>query len=298
MNSQVKAYVFALVTVVLWSTIATASKLTVGLISPAELLFYSALVSSSVLFLVIIVQKKLTLLYSLTKREWGIALFYGFLNPFAYYLALFKAYELLPAQQAQIINYSWAITLTLLSIPILGQRVGKMQWLAILVSYLGVLVIATKGDLLGLNFEDPIGVGFALFSTVIWALYWLINIKDKRDPVVGLFANFTCALPLIVIYLGMVEGFRKIPAGGVLGAMYIGCFEMGIAFVFWLTALKLTSNTAKIANLIFISPFLSLFLIHYLVGEKIYRSTLVGLFLVLAGLLIQTAVKGRGSRST
>lgn len=293
MSNQGKAYLFALGTVGLWSTIATASKLTVGLIRPVELLLYSASVSTIVLFIVIVLQKKLPVLLSFGWRDWYISLLYGLINPFAYYLALFKAYELLPAQQAQIINYSWAITLTLLSIPILGQKVGKMQWVAILVSYSGVMVIATKGDLLGLHFEDPAGVGVALLSTILWALYWILNTKDKRDPIVGLFANFTCALPFILGYLGVTQGFRKIPLGGFAGSIYIGCFEMGVAFVMWLTAMKLTKSTARIANLIFIAPFLSLFMIHYLVGEQIYVSTIIGLFLVLAGLLLQTAVKGQ-----
>jgi drug/metabolite transporter (DMT)-like permease len=76
-----------------------------------------------------------------------------------------------------------------------------------------------------------------------------------------------------------------------LGAGYIGVVEMGVSFVLWLKAMKLTDNTAKIANLIFIAPILSLFLIHYLVGEEIFISTLIGLVLVLLGLGIQAFVK-------
>jgi drug/metabolite transporter (DMT)-like permease len=62
---------------------------------------------------------------------------------------------------------------------------------------------------------------------------------------------------------------------------------MGITFVLWLSALKLSENTAKVGNLIFISPFLSLIFIHYLVGEDILASTFKGLVLIVAGLLIQ-----------
>ena len=44
---------------------------------------------------------------------------------------------------------------------------------------------------------------------------------------------------------------------------------------------------ARVGNMIFISPFLSLIFIHFLVGERILSSTFVGLVLVVAGLLIQ-----------
>ena len=67
--------------------------------------------------------------------------------------------------------------------------------------------------------------------------------------------------------------------------------EMSFSHVLWLKAMKLTDSTAKIANLIFIAPILSLFLIHYLVGEEILISTLIGLALILVGLGIQAFVK-------
>ena len=291
MKNQTKAFLFALITVGLWSTIATASKLTLRHLFPAEVLMYAAGVSTVVLFLIVIAQRKFNKLASLSKQEWGTSIGFGLINPFAYYLVLFKAYDLLPAQQAQIINYTWAITLSLLSIPLLGQKVLGKQWLAILVSYIGVLVIATKGNILALHFENPSGVGLALFSTVLWALYWILNTRDKRDPVIGLFLNFLCALPCIVIYVFFTIGFRTLTPDGLFGAIYIGIFEMGVAFVLWLKAMKYTDNTARIANLIFISPFASLVFIHFFVGEEIYLSTLIGLVLVMGGLIIQALCK-------
>lgn len=295
MKNQTKAYLYALITVGLWSTIASASKITLRFLSPAELLLYAAVVSSTVLFFVVAFQNKFKKFRNLSKKDWWISIGFGLLNPFAYYLILLKAYDLLPAQQAQIINYTWAITLSLLSIPLLKQKVVGMQWLAILVSYSGVLVIATRGELLALSFDNPLGVGLALLSTVIWALYWILNTKDQRDPVIGLFLNFICALPCIALFVYLTEGFRSVDPKGLLGAAYLGFFEMGIAFILWLKAMKLTDNTAKIANLIFIAPFASLVFIHFFVGEEIYKSTLVGLVLVVVGLVIQASCKSKGS---
>lgn len=291
MKKQTQSYCYALLTVGLWSTVGSASKITLSYLTPTQLLFYSCLVSIIVLFLITLLEGKLGALLQFKKREIAISVGYGFLNPFAYYLVLFRAYDLLPAQQAQIINYTWALSLTLLSIPLLKQRVSSKQWVAIIVSYIGVLIIATKGRLLSLEFDSPLGIAFALGSTIIWALYWVLNTKDTRDPVLGLFLNFLCAFPMITIYLYLTEGFSFISTQGMLGAGYIGVVEMGVSFVLWLKAMKLTDNTAKIANLIFIAPILSLFLIHYLVGEEIFISTLIGLVLVLLGLGIQAFVK-------
>jgi drug/metabolite transporter (DMT)-like permease len=287
MKQQSKAYIYALITIALWSTVASASKITLSYLSPVQLLFFSSLVSVFVLFCIIVAQNKLPQLLATKRSDIARSIGYGFLNPFAYYLVLFKAYDVLPAQQAQIINYTWALTLTLFSIPFLKQKVSKRQWYAVLTSYAGVLVIATKGRVLDLHFDNPLGVGFALASTVIWALYWVLNTKDSRDPVIGLFLNFLCAVPMIFLVIYKNGGLTVAGLPGLAGAGYIGIFEMGLSFVLWLQAMKLTENTARIANLIFLSPILSLFFIHYLVGEQIYKSTLVGLVLVLAGLGLQ-----------
>ena len=69
-----------------------------------------------------------------------------------------------------------------------------------------------------------------------------------------------------------------------LAGAYVGCFEMGFTFVLWLTAMKLVSATAKVANLIFLSPFLSLIFIRVVLGERIAPATVVGLVLIVGGL--------------
>jgi drug/metabolite transporter (DMT)-like permease len=62
---------------------------------------------------------------------------------------------------------------------------------------------------------------------------------------------------------------------------------MGIAFVLWSQAMKKAENTSKVSNLIFISPFLSLVFIYFILGEVILTSTYVGLVLIIAGLWLQ-----------
>ncbi len=291
MKAQQKAYIFALTTVFLWSTVASAFKLSLRYCSPAQLLLYSAITSVCVLFAVLLLQKKSVLLMQSTRTDWIRGIIFGAINPFAYYLILFKAYDLLPAQQAQPINYTWAITLSLLSVPILGHRLQVRDYPAIVLCYFGVYVISTGGELLSFSLESPLGIMLALASTLLWALYWLLNAKDQRDPVLGLFINFLCSLPMIVVLL-ILSGQLQVPAWqGLAGAAYVGCFEMGISFVLWLMAMKYTQSTARIANLIFLSPFLSLVFIHFIVGETIKSASFIGLVLIITGLLIQNHSK-------
>jgi drug/metabolite transporter (DMT)-like permease len=157
----------------------------------------------------------------------------------------------------------------------------------------GVLVIATGGDVLSLSVASPIGVALALSSTVVWALYWIYSVKDGRDPAVRLFMNFLFGLPFVFAYCVAFSELRVANPLGLAGAAYVGVIEMGVAFIMWLTALRLSENTAKVGNLIFISPFVSLFFIRAFVGEEIVPATVVGLALVVAGIAVQRAGRRR-----
>lgn len=286
-KNQKQAYKFALISVFLWSTVATAFKISLTFLSPLELLFYSSLSSLFILGIIVIYQKKVTQTLLHVKSQFRLVLILGAINPFIYYLVLFKAYEVLPAQEAQAINYTWALMFAYMGVVFLKQKLSKADVLAGFICYFGVLVIATKGDPLSLDFSSLYGVFLALFSTIIWSLYWIFNTKSKVDGVVGLFANFFIGVVLMSIYIAFIGGINLPNFQASLGAIYVGFFEMGITFVFWLKAVSLTSNLSKISNLIFLSPFLSLVFIYFFVGEEILISTIVALFFIISGLIIQ-----------
>ncbi len=289
MTNQQRALTCGLSAVLLWSTVATAFKLSLQHLSPIELLLYAGSFATLLLGIILSYQGKLGLIFKCSHQEYTLSIVLGFLSPFLYYLILFKAYELLPAQQAQALNYTWAITLSLLAAPLLKQKINRQQWLALTISYIGVLIISTEGHLLNLKFTSPLGVTLALISTIIWSLYWIYNTRDKRDPLIALFLNFSASAPFVIGYYLLTTELRLPPMTGILGALYIGVVEMGVCFILWLMAMKLTDSTAKISNLIFLSPFLSLFLIHFLVGENIIPATLIGLIFIIAGLLCHKA---------
>lgn len=251
------------------------------------MLLYASFASFLILFIIILAQNKLPLVFTHIKHNSFMTLLLGSINPFLYYLVLFKAYDLLPAQEAQAINYTWALMLTFLSVPLLKQKLTFSDIIAGIICYFGVLIISTKGAPFSLNFSNMDGVLLALLSTVLWAIYWIFNTKSKADPLVSLFSNFLFALPIIGIYVYFTQEIEIPDVKAILAATYVGFFEMGITFLFWLKAMQVAESTAKIANLIFISPFISLILIYFILNEPIYISTLFGLCFIIVGLLIQ-----------
>lgn len=271
--------------IVIWSSIAVAFKIGLRSLSPVQLLFNSVFVSTLVFFFIIISQKKVFLLKKTSRKEFGYSALLGLLNPFLYYAVLLEAYDILPAQIAQPLNYTWPIVLVLLSIPILKQKISAKSILAIFISFLGVVVISMQGET-GFDIKNPLGVFLAVGSSVIWAVFWLLSVKDKRNHVVKLFMSFMFALVFLSIYLYSTSEFIIPDNESFIASIYIGFFEMGFTFLLWLNALKLSPSTDKISNLVFISPFLSLFWINIVLGESILFSTIIGVVLLISGIIL------------
>jgi drug/metabolite transporter (DMT)-like permease len=278
----------------LWSTVATAFKISLAALTPLALVALASAVSWLFLLGVLYVTGAAQELRGLQRKSLVYALTLGLLNPGLYYLVLFAAYDALLAQEAMALNYTWALVLPLLAVPLLRQPLKGRDAIAALISYSGVVVIATRGDVTGLTLSNPAGVALAIGSTLLWALYWIANTKISLSPVVSLFLNFSAAAPLLLLAALWRGDLDSVSLTGALGAVYIGLFEMGLSFILWLQAMRLTNNTARISTLIFLAPPLSLLLIWWLLNEPVMPSTLVGLVFILGGLGWQQHQKATG----
>lgn len=287
MKSSNLAYVYGMAAVFLWSTVATAFKIALSYYTPLQLVFVAVLTSIIALAGILAWQKKLSLLKQQFLRRPMFYLVTGLINPFLYYVVLFKAYSLLPAQQALSLNYTWAVLLPLLAAPLLKQHLRKSDIAAALIAYTGVFIIATGGDISGFSFDSPLGIGLALTSTLLWCLYWIVNTKDQGDPVVSLLLSFLIGLPFIAITLLLTDTLPSFSLKAIFAGMYVGLFEMGITFVLWLMALKTATRTANISTMVFLSPVMSIGFIAWILQETIAMATYLGLAFILSGMMLQ-----------
>ncbi len=286
-KNQQKAYLYALLAILFWSTAASAFKVSLLYQDLVSLLLFASLTSLLVLGVVIVVTGKVKALRRLSYSQAAVSMLLGLFNPFLYYLVLFKAYDLLPAQEAMTLNYAWPLVLALLSAPILKHPLGLKSVIALIISFSGIVVIATNGKITALEFQNLTGTSLALASSVIWALFWLLNAKSRLHESLKLFLNFFWGSIYILLLIIITGNFPKPCLYAILSASYVGAFEMGITFILWLKALQLTKRTDKISQLVFLAPFLSLVFINIIVGETIQGYTITGLLLIVAGIILQ-----------
>ena len=282
-----KSYFFAGLTILFWATIPSAFKIALRHVSFVELLFYSIITTVIILFAILAAQGRIKELFTYSRKQYVSSIILGFLNPFLYYLILLKAYSLLPAQVAQPLNFTWPIVLVFLSILILKQKVRPINFIALFISFIGVYLISSEGNPFNLKFAEPLGVFLTVGSSFIWATFWLLNVKDKRDEVSKLFLNFLFALVFIIPVHFSLVGTSFPGLEGILACGYVGAFEMGITFVLWLKALKHAPTTANVSNLIYLTPFFALIFINFVLGETILLTTIIGLIFIVSGIATQ-----------
>lgn len=296
MKNQNRSYAYAALSILFWATVASAFKIGLRYFDHVSLLFFSVLSSFLVLLLIVAVQGKLKTCFSFSGQQYLYSALLGLLTPTLYYLVLFKAYSLLPAQLAQPLNFTWPIVLVLLSAIINRTKIRGISIIALLMSFLGVVLIASEGTWFTLNVNNTRGITLALGSSFIWALYWIFNARDQKAPEVKLFLNFLFASVFTGIVYLLYPQKSDISLQGLFGSIYVGLFEMGLTFIFWLKALEYAEDTAKTGNLIYLTPFFSLVVIHLVLKEQIYFTSVIGLIIIVAGILLQQQAESKQRR--
>jgi drug/metabolite transporter (DMT)-like permease len=289
MDKTKLSYIFAGLAIFFWSTIPTAFKISMADLAILPVLTIASVTSTIALFFIILSERKAGQIIKSSPGDLLSSALLGLINPFLYYMILLKAYQLLPAQVAQPLNMIWPIILVFLSVPILKQKIQKKSFFALFISFIGVYVISSQGNLFKPGHADIGGVFLATGSSIFWAFYFILNVRDRRDEAVKLFMNFlfgSVYLIIAMIIAGKWPG--EISFKGIASSIYIGLFEMGITFFFWLKALQMAETTDKVSNLVYIAPFLSLIFVHFILQEPVYYTTLAGLLLIISGILIQT----------
>lgn len=282
-----KSLGYAFAAVLIWSTVATAFKLALRGMEPGQLIFIASGVSLLFFLVYLIVNGQFSQLFRMTGREMRWSALAGAMNPFAYYLILFKAYSLLPAQLAQPLNMIWPFTLALLSVPLLKQKITVKQFAAMGISFAGIVVLSSQGGFDGFKNTSLTGVLLALGSSFFWALYWILNVKDHRPEAVKLFLSFLFGFLYLLGFLALFSDFSFPSGKPLLAALYTGLFEVGITYLIWMKAMQLSSNNAVTGSLVFVTPFISLLIISNVLGEEIHSTTLIGLVLIVSGILVQ-----------
>ncbi len=162
-------------------------------------------------------------------RQWPLAWLRGGLTAlaqFLFYLSLAR----LEFATAATIAFSEALFITAIAVPLLGERVGAFRWSAVVVGFVGVVMVMGPGsDAFSLDALLPLGA--AILYALVSVTARLID-DDVPTPLMNLYSNVAAAAGAIALTLA-TGGFTPVASGmdflwivtmGTLGGSGLLCF--------------------------------------------------------------------------
>jgi len=280
-----KAYILAGITIVLWSTMATVSKLLLNTLDSFTVLCVSSLFAALFLLVYNVITGNIKTLKSYSLKDIIKIIAIGLPGTFFYYIFYYTGAKSMPASQAFIINYLWPIMSVVFACIILKEKMTVKKAVAIAVSFVGVIIV-TGGDLLKLDTKVIVGAVLCMLGAVAYGLFTALTKKANYDKSLSIMMSFFATFVLTLI-MNIVKGSSFAFSGfQIAGFLWNGLTTMAIATTLWAIALSL-GNTAKISNLAYITPFLSLVWTSVFLKEKINPLSVLGLCVIVLGIFIQ-----------
>jgi drug/metabolite transporter (DMT)-like permease len=282
--------IYVLLAVLLWASTASVGKLLLENLTNLQVLFYASLFAAGGMLVIVCFQKKIHIVRTYRLIDYGRFALMGFVGVFLYNILLFAGLSNTSAQTAFIVNYTWPVWVVIFAGFILKEEFTFKKSAAVILGFVGIYIAASGGNLLSFKIENINGVFYALAGAISYGIFSVTGKKHNDDKLISAMFYNAFTFVYISIILLMYNEIPGISFLEFLGLFWLGFFTFGLAYVFWLKALEL-GDTAKMSGIIFLTPFLSLVYIYFLLQEPISIYSLMGLVLIITGIIVLQAKK-------
>lgn len=291
-----KNYIYAILTVLIWGTMAAVVKLLLSDIPNLQALAVSSIFSF--IFLLGINLKNGSVkewkMYSL--KDYAIMAGLGFLGLFLYSALYYYGLSQLSSQEACILNYLWPMMLVICSCLILKERFTFIKGFAMLCSFIGIILLSTGGEKIATG-NTAWGMVSCIAAAICYGLFSVLNKKEDYNQNISMMVLWLAVAVYASISGCMIEEWKPIKGVQWLGLLWLGVVIDAIAYLLWALALKGMENTAKIANFAYLTPFLSLIVSAIVLKEAITLRAMLALLFIVGGILIQSFCEYKQNRN-
>lgn len=284
----IRAYIYLVITTLLWGGNTIAGKLALGHVSPMALSFGRWAVATLVIASISVPQIRKD--WDLLKANWKLLIFYGAVGYAAFNGFLYTALKYTSAVNGAIEQGAIPVLIFVINFLLFRIPVSAIQILGFVISFAGAAVTASHGDLqtlltLTLNYGDLLmlcaGIAYAIYTI---SLRWKPPVHWKSLMAVPALAAALTSLPLLWWEAG--EGQMILPdARGWLIILYCGFFPSLISQILYIKGVEgIGANRAGLfINLV---PVFGTLLSITLLGETLEYFHILALALVLGGIAI------------
>lgn len=284
-----REYLLAAYTIFCWGTLPAVTKLTLTSISNMQVLFISALIASGCLYLYLFLCGKIKLFRSLTFSDLWQLIGLGLLGNFLYSAFYYASLRLLPSADACIINYLWPIIATICAAVILHEKIKATEWMAILLSFIGVVIISSKGN--GMSMSNARGVLLCIAGALCYGVFNVLNKKKGLDQLLCTSVYFTVTATCSGLILFVTGDLAPMSGTTWVGMLWLGVFIDALAIFSWGTALQ-KSEVGILSNFAYLTPVVAMIISYIMLREPIEFYAVLGMLFVLGGCFLQVFSKG------
>ncbi len=288
---MVKFYIgLMLITSLLWGGNFVVAKTLVAHASPMTLTMVRWLIAVIILVPLVwwkekkIVPAKEALVPLFMMGITGVALF----NIFQ-----FLALERTTSTNAGLISTMNTMSIALFSFAFLKEKINGLQLLAMMLSFFGVVLVLSKGDVqLLLDFQFNTGDLWMVAAVCVWGLYSVCSkwaMKTTSPLMTTLYAGLFGILTLVP-FTSTDFTFSNINSSFILSLLYTGIISTVVCMVFWnIGVQKLGATTSGI--FLNFNPIFTALLAFLFIGEKLSWLQGIGGLIVILGCYLFTHFK-------
>ena len=281
-----KNYIYAIITVFIWSTMAAVVKKILYDIPNLEALSVSSIFAFLFLLIMNLKTGVIKEIKKYSVKDYIVISGLGFLGLFLYSALYYYGLAQLTSQEACILNYLWPMMLVIFSCIILKEKLTFTKGMAMLCSFCGLIILSLGKDGYSVG-NTTLGIISCILAAACYGLFSVLNKKaDYNQNISMMVIWFVVAVCAMVSGL-MTETWVVIEGKQWFGILWLGIVTDAVAYLLWALALKGVENTAKIANLAYLTPFLSLMVSAVFLKEKIQLRAFIALIFIIGGILLQ-----------
>ncbi len=280
-----KNYLKMLIAMVFWGASFVFIKITYKYIGPVSMIFSRLVIATTILFIL----NKILFKSTIDKKDIKTFLLLGCLEPFLYFIGEGYGLKYVSSTQASVIIATIPIFAMISSMIFYKERVGRMNIVGVLISFIGVLImiglsdLLDKGRLLGL-----ILMFLAVFAAVGNSLVLVKLGKKYSSFTIITYQNLIGALLFLPLFI--ILEFKNIDLSLfnselIIAILFLSIFPSVLSFLLYISVLKKigVTKTAVFSNLI---PIFTGILSFILLGDRFVSREIIGIIIVIIGLFL------------
>jgi len=275
-------YIAAAATALLWSSAFPAVRDVLNYYSPEALMLFRFLVASAVLLVYCII-KKVPLPH---KRDLPIFIGSGLTGLFLYMWAFNTGAAMVYSGISGFIIAASPVLTLILSVIFLKEKAGPIIWLGVLISFGGIVLIATT-QVTDMQFNW--GIVLLLSAAILTSSYNIIQKKILKKYTVTQATSYTVIIGTLFMFIFFPHLIREFPYAPMrvnMLVVYLGLFPAALAYFLWAYALSKVEKTVYATSFMYPIPFLASIFAFFWLGERLPPLAIVGGIIIVVGMII------------